>query len=77
MEALEKIKQIGTLTQETFVKNEFNPLKLDFDAYSIRTQYEDEEKERMEREERERLEALKRKTSGQLFKEKMFSKDNI
>ena len=31
----------------------------------------------MEREERERLEALKRKTSGQLFKEKMFSKDNI
>ena len=46
------------------MKNEFNPLKLDFDAYSIRTQYEDEEKERMEREERERLEALTRKTSG-------------
>lgn len=37
MEALDKIKQIGTLTQETFVKNEFNPLKLDFDSYSIRT----------------------------------------
>ena len=36
-EALEKIQQIGTLTQETFIKNEFNPLKLDFDAYQIRT----------------------------------------
>ena len=50
MEALEKIKQMGTLTQETFVKTEFVPLKLDFDAYSIRTQYEDEEKERVEKE---------------------------
>lgn len=50
MEALDKVKQIGTLTQETFVKNEFNPLKLDFDSYSIRTQYEDEERERLERE---------------------------
>ena len=52
-EAMDKIQQIGTLTQETFVKNEFTPLKLDFDAYSIRTQYEDEEKERLEKEKRE------------------------
>jgi len=64
MEALEKIKQIGTLTQETFVKNEFTPLKLDFDAYSIRTQWEDEEKERLEKEKREAENNLKRKTSG-------------
>lgn len=49
-ESLDKIKQIGSLTQETFIKNEFCPLKLDFDSYSIRTQYEDEEKERMEKE---------------------------
>lgn len=77
MEALDKIKQIGTLTQETFVKNEFNPLKLDFDAYSIRTQYEDEEKERVEKEEREAAALLTRKTSGHIFKEKMFSKENM
>lgn len=50
---MDKIQQIGTLTQETFVKNEFNPLKLDFDAYSIRTQYEDEEKERQDKERRD------------------------
>ena len=77
MEALDKIKQIGTLTQETFVKNEFNPLKLDFDSYSIRTQYEDEERERMEKEQREAQAALTRKTSGQLFKDKMFNKENL
>ena len=77
MEALEKIKQIGSLTQETFIKNEFNPLKLDFDSYSIRTQYEDEERERMEREQRDAANALTRKTSGQLFKDKMFGKDNL
>ena len=77
MEALEKIKQIGTLTQETFVKNEFNPLKLDFDSYSIRTQYEDEERERVEKEQREAQAALTRKTSGQLFKDKMFNKENL
>ena len=77
MEALDKIKQIGTLTQETFVKTEFSPLKLDFDAYSIRTQYEDEEKERIEREQREATAALTRRTSGQIFKEKMFSKQTL
>jgi hypothetical protein len=49
-EGLAKIRQIGSLTQETFIKNEFNPLKLDFDSYSIRTQYEDEERERVLRE---------------------------
>jgi len=32
------------------VKNEFNPLKLDFDSYQIRTQYEDEERDRLEKE---------------------------
>ena len=62
-DALEKIGRIGSLTQETFVKNEFVPLKLDFDAYAIRTQYEDEERERIEREEREAAAALIRKTS--------------
>ena len=77
MEALEKIKQIGTLTQETFIKNEFNPLKLDFDSYSIRTQYEDEERERMEKDQRDAATALTRKTSGQLFKDKIFGKDNL
>ena len=51
-EAMEKIKQIGTLTQETFIKDEFVPLKLDFDAYSIRTQHEDEIKEALEKEQR-------------------------
>ena len=77
MEALEKIKQMGTLTQETFIKTEFVPLKLDFDAYSIRTQYEDEEKERVEKERSERAAALTRKTSGQLFRDKMFNADNL
>ena len=53
IEALDKIRQVGTLTQETFQKSEFVPLKLDFDHYAIRTAYEDEEKEKEEAEERE------------------------
>ena len=62
-EAMDKIGRIGGLTQETFVKNQFNPLKLDFDAYSIRTLWEDEEKERVLKEQREANLALTRKTS--------------
>ena len=65
------------MTQETFVKNEFNPLKLDFDSYAIRTQYEDEERDRMEKEQREAQAALIRRTSGQIFKDKMFNKENL
>ena len=76
-EAMEKIQRIGTLTQETFVKNEFNPLKLDFDAYTIRTQWEDEEKERVEKEKREKQAALNRKSSAQQFREKMFNKATL
>ena len=76
-EALEKVHRIGTFTQETFVKNEFVPLKLDFDAYAIKTQYEDEERIRVEQEEREAAAAAMRKTSGQLFKEKLFNKETL
>ena len=76
-EGLAKIRQIGSLTQETFIKNEFNPLKLDYDSYSIRTQYEDEERERVLREQQEAAALLNRKTSGQLFNEKIFSKQTM
>ena len=36
MDAVEKVGRIGHITQDAFQKNEFVPLKLDFDAYSIR-----------------------------------------
>lgn len=72
---MDKIAQIGSLTQETFVKNEFNPLKLDFDSYAIKTQYEDEEKERIAREKREAQAIRERKSSATIFREKMFSKE--
>ena len=49
-EAVDKIKQVGSLTQETFEKAEFRPLQLDFDTYSIRAQFEDEEREKLDRE---------------------------
>jgi len=65
------------LTQETFVKNEFNPLKLDFDAYSIRTQWEDEEKVRVEKEKREKHAVQNRKSSAQEFREKIFNKNTL
>ena len=61
-EALAKIAQIGTLTQETFAKNVFNPLRLDFDYYAVKTLFEDEEKERQEAAEREAEAAKNRKT---------------
>ena len=77
VEALDKIRQVGTLTQETFQKAEFVPLKLDFDHYAIRTAFEDEEKEKEEAAERERQKAFNRKSSHQIFQEKMFSKKNV
>lgn len=76
-EALDKIKRIGTLTQESFVKAEFVPLKLDFDTYSIRTQYEDEEKEKLEQFKRDEVARLMRKTSEQIFKDKLFNKETL
>ena len=57
------MKQIGTLTQEAFIKDEFIPLKLDFDHYQIKTQYEDEEKEKADAKRREEAAALLRKDS--------------
>ena len=45
-DAVEKISRIGSITQETFQKNDFIPLKLDYDAYTIRSKYEEEEKEK-------------------------------
>ena len=74
---MDKIRQVGTLTQETFQKAEFVPLKLDFDHYAIRTAFEDEEKEKEEAEELERQKALSRKTSYEIFEKKMFSKKNV
>ena len=50
IEALDKIKQVGSLTQETFEKAEFKPLQLDFDAYAIRSTLEDEEREKLDKE---------------------------
>ena len=76
-EAVEKIKQVGSLTQETFEKAEFRPLQLDFDTYSIRAQFEDEEREKLDREQRERTAALNRKSSGFLFREKYFDQKNV
>ena len=74
-EALAKIAQIGTLTQETFAKNVFNPLRLDFDQYAVKTLFEDEEKEKQEAAEREAAEAKLRKTEAQIFKENLFAKN--
>ena len=74
-EALAKIAQIGTLTQETFAKNVFNPLRLDFDYYAVKTLFEDEEKERQEAAEREAEAAKHRKTETQIFRENLFAKN--
>lgn len=76
-EAMDKISRIGGLTQETFHKNEFVPLKLDYDSYAIRTKLEDEKKEKEEEERREKMQALTKKSSKKLFKEKLYAKDNI
>ena len=76
-EAVEKIGRIGGVTQETFNKSDFVPLKLDYDAYSIRIKYEDEEKEKEEILRREKLKIIEKKSSGELFKEKLFTKNNM
>ena len=59
-EIVDKIKNIGTLHQERFIKNEYQTLKIDFDAYDLRTKWEDEEKAKQE-EKRKLAQELKAK----------------
>ena len=75
VEIVDKIKQIGTMTQERFVKDEFQTLKVDFDAYHLRTLWEDEEKAKADEKRKAEAAAMIRRSSGQLFNDKLFNKD--
>ena len=77
VDIVEKIKQIGQLTQERFVKDEYQTLKVDFDAYHLRTLWEDEQKAEQEAKRKEEAAAMIRRSSGQLFNDKLFNKDTL
>ena len=74
---VEKIKQIGTLGQERFMKNEYQTLKIDFDAYHLRTIWEDEEKAKVEEARKAEAAAMIRRSSGQLFNDKLFQRETL
>ena len=76
-EIVEKIKQIGTLHQERFIKNEYQMLKIDFDAYHLRTIWEDEEKAKLEEQRKAEAAAMIRRSSGQIFNDKLFQRDTL
>ena len=76
-EIIEKIKHIGTLHQERFIKNEYQTLKIDFDAYHLRTIWEDEEKAKLEEQRKAEAAAMIRRSSGQLFNDKLFQRDTL
>ena len=76
-EMVEKIKQIGTLGQERFMKNEYQTLKIDFDAYHLRTIWEDEEKAKVEEARKAEAAAMIRRSSGQLFNDKLFQRETL
>ena len=77
VELVDKIKQIGTLTQERFIKDEYQALKIDFDVYHLRTLWEDEEKAKAEEIRKANAAAMIRRSSGQLFNDKLFQKDTL
>ena len=59
------------------MKNEYQTLKIDFDAYHLRTIWEDEEKAKLEEARKAEAAAMIRRSSGQLFNDKLFQRETL
>ena len=59
------------------MKNEYQTLKIDFDAYHLRTIWEDEEKAKVEEARKAEAAAMIRRSSGQLFNDKLFQRETL
>lgn len=66
-EVLDKITAIGTENEEPFVKNDYKILKLDMDAFNIRNQWEEEERQRQAEEQADAAAKLTRLSPQQVF----------
>ena len=59
------------------MKNEYQTLKIDFDAYHLRTIWEDEEKAKVEEARKAEAAAMIRRSSGQIFNDKLFERGTL